>query len=591
MFKKTKVAVATVAMLGAVAAPNVSAVALDESGDQAEVLIFPYYNTNNNFQTAFTIRNTKDEYKVVKMRFRESGISNDVLDFNVYLSPFDHFSVTVAKDASGDAVMTTADTTCTYPAIPAAGVKLVHSVYNETSQSDTREGYLEVIEQGLVVDGKVGSVTSNNMYDAIKHVDNGDGTYTPKDCGLIATAWSNGYFTQGGATADPAFAAANAASAIGGMYSDETVGLTDGLPNHIIAPTGGLQGYSVLVDTVKGAAFAADPVMIRNYHTGTSFAQDLNGDGDATDNNVTIGGIAYNEAAAPSGQHYLSDDTTYYLLPSLASGDNPVATVTNNAGTGTVTDTWAVVNADWGLSDPGVAPNTSVPSGVNPMPMADVLAATALTNDYFINPDFDAATDWVVTFPMRKHGINNGYDYDNQAVAAAHPVNKFSALGSAADADVTMTSKFYNREEAEPAPGQAGFSPAVQAGKSALTREVNVVTFVNPDNATNTVLGSDHSFFNTLESGFVEGWATISFTNYSLNTRYAIADGTHAEAISTGSGGVGFTAGMWVNNAGAATSAGTGVPAIGFAAIRGNMGPGTSVSLGETIPHTFTRNR
>jgi len=57
MFKRTKIAVATATLLGAIAAPNVSAVALDESGNATEVLIFPYYNVNNGFQTAFTIRN------------------------------------------------------------------------------------------------------------------------------------------------------------------------------------------------------------------------------------------------------------------------------------------------------------------------------------------------------------------------------------------------------------------------------------------------------------------------------------------------------------------------------------------------------
>lgn len=245
----------------------------------------------------------KDEYKVLKLRFRESGISNDVLDFNVYMSPYDHFAVTVSKDASGDAVMHVDDTTCTYPAIPASGVKLVHGVYDETTQADTREGYLEVIEQGLVVDGKVGSTTGNNLHKGIKHVKDANGKYVPKDCSLIAKAWDTNYFTQGGALADTAFTG----SIVSGYYSDETTGLVDGLPNHIIAPTGGLQGYSVLLDTVNNAAFAADPVMIRNYHTGIAFVQDLNGDGDTSDT-VTIGGVAYTEATAPSGQHYKSDD-------------------------------------------------------------------------------------------------------------------------------------------------------------------------------------------------------------------------------------------------------------------------------------------
>lgn len=256
--------------------------------------------------------------------------------------------------------------------------------------------------------------------------------------------------------------------------------------------------------------------------------------------------------------------------------------MTDNAGTATVTNAWAVVNADWGLSDPGVAPNTAVPSGVNPMPMADVLAATALTNDYFIDPAFDGATDWVVTFPMRKHGINNGYNFDNLPKTSSHPVAKFAALASSSNADVAISSKFYNREEAVPAPGSAGFSPAVQAPNSSLTREVNIVTFVNPDNATNTVLGSDHPFFNNLESGFIHGWAEITFTGVALDARYGAGNGTGAIPSPA-------AADQWVQDNGVART-GAGTPAIGFAAIRGNMGAGTK-AFGETLPHIFTRSR
>jgi hypothetical protein len=34
--------------------------------------------------------------------------------------------------------------------------------------------------------------------------------------------------------------------------------------------------------------------------------------------------------------------------------------------------------------------------------------ATGIVNDYFFDPVYEGATDWVVTFPMRTHGIYNG---------------------------------------------------------------------------------------------------------------------------------------------------------------------------------------
>lgn len=520
MLKKTKIAAATtMALLGAVA-QNASAVALDESGDSAQVLIYPYYNVNNGFQTSFNIRNTKDESKALKIRFRESGISNDVLDFNVYMSPFDHFSMTVSQAENGDAVVSTIDSTCTFPTLPAGGVAFKHNIYDATDQADAREGYLEVIEMGVLPNptgtfeaGTVGA-GQQAVVNGIKHV-----AGVPTDCGIIPTAWNTGHFTTGGA------------AAVDGSYGAAT-------PDNIDPPTGGIQGYSILLDVPKGAAFVADAVAIRNYST--------------------------------TAQHYRSDDPLFFLLPSLASGSDLTSVVINDSGTGAVVNTWAPVAQDWGLSDPGLAPNTPKASGVNPFPMADVLAATGLHNDYFINPDFDGATDWVVTMPMRKHGIYNSYRYDGVAtVNASHPVAYFTTLTSGTD--VEFTSFFFDREEGEPAPGDDQFSPVADGAVRALDREANILSFTNSDNPTNLVLGSDNPFTFTIENGFVQGWGQLTFSGLDLNTDH--------NAIDT-----------WVDDAGVVGTA-AGVPMIGFAAIRGNFGDSSSANLGETVPHVFNRSR
>ena len=56
----------------------------------------------------------------MKVRFVESMNSQEVLDFNLYLSPYDVWVGTVTADGTG-AKLTTDDKSCTVPAIPAAG--------------------------------------------------------------------------------------------------------------------------------------------------------------------------------------------------------------------------------------------------------------------------------------------------------------------------------------------------------------------------------------------------------------------------------------------------------------------------------------
>ena len=81
-----------------------------------EALIFPFYSAQNGNSTLISIANTTADTKAVKVRIIESQQSEEVLDFNLYMSPHDHFSFAVSEDGAG-AKMITADTSCTVPAI------------------------------------------------------------------------------------------------------------------------------------------------------------------------------------------------------------------------------------------------------------------------------------------------------------------------------------------------------------------------------------------------------------------------------------------------------------------------------------------
>ena len=60
-----------------------------------ETLIFPFYSAENGNNTLINIANTTGGHKAVKVRILEAQNSQEVLDFNLYLSPEDHFSFSI----------------------------------------------------------------------------------------------------------------------------------------------------------------------------------------------------------------------------------------------------------------------------------------------------------------------------------------------------------------------------------------------------------------------------------------------------------------------------------------------------------------
>lgn len=202
------------AVLGALSSTAAHAVSVNPDG-LGQVLLYPYYTTQGGFSTNVHVVNTTDAVKAVKVRFLEAKNSQEVLDFNLYLSPHDEWTGAVIRTAEG-AMLKTADTSCTVPAIPAAGVDFRAIQYagdSDKSLGRTREGYLEVIEMAVV--------TNATMAANITHVDG-----KPKNCGAVVAAWAPG---------------GTGASAFG----DEV-------------PTGGLYGYATILDVVGGIDVSAD---------------------------------------------------------------------------------------------------------------------------------------------------------------------------------------------------------------------------------------------------------------------------------------------------------------------------------------------
>jgi hypothetical protein len=151
-----------------------------------EALIFPFYSAQNGNTSLISIVNTTSDFKAVKVRIIEGTESEETLDFNLYMSPQDHFSFAVSEDGEG-AKLVTSDTSCTVPEIKDGEQAFTDLLWVEedddgnplvgTAQGREQAGYIEVIEMGQVI--------RTDLTEAIIHVDG-----EPTGCEIIRNAWA-----------------------------------------------------------------------------------------------------------------------------------------------------------------------------------------------------------------------------------------------------------------------------------------------------------------------------------------------------------------------------------------------------------------
>lgn len=186
-----------------------------------EVLIYPYYTVRGDHSTLISVVNTTDQVKAVKVRFLEGKASAEVLDFNLYLSPFDVWTGAILDDGVQGRLFT-ADISCTVPPIPADGVAFRNYAYvgdlvDDDSLDRTREGHIELIEMGNVTGALAGAATH------------------PTSCGSLVAAWSPG----------------------GVWFIDPTDGLE--------APTGGLFGGETIIQVLDGRAYSINAKALDSF--------------------------------------------------------------------------------------------------------------------------------------------------------------------------------------------------------------------------------------------------------------------------------------------------------------------------------------
>lgn len=233
--KKKLLPLALAAAAGLTGINSAQAVHVNPDGE-GEVLIYPFYTVEGGQATLISVVNTTDKTKAVKVRFLEAMNSQEVLDFNLYLSPQDHWSAAITATADGAQVQT-ADTSCTVPKVLAASESGTAgpaiAFRNFEYQSDaknkgndrTREGYVEIIEMAEFNDA--GNAATAAMSANIKHGSDNK----PANCDAVDAAWNSG-----------------------GAFTGAGIALTE--------PAGGLYGYGVLIDGAAGTDVTYDAVAL-----------------------------------------------------------------------------------------------------------------------------------------------------------------------------------------------------------------------------------------------------------------------------------------------------------------------------------------
>ena len=215
-----------------------------------QTLIYPFYTTEGGQDTLINVVNTTDEFKAVKVRILESMNSDEVLDFNLYLSPKDHWSAVITADTAGEgAVIRTADNSCTVPNRLSNGETIPFrnfeyqgnppdTIAPGASLARTKEGYVEIIEMGDIdIDNGVDTgepppldTVGALLEFAIKHNSAG----VPGGCAILEVVWQGGPWASQGNFA-------------------------------MLPPSGGLYGYGVIIDVQEGTDASYDAVALDDF--------------------------------------------------------------------------------------------------------------------------------------------------------------------------------------------------------------------------------------------------------------------------------------------------------------------------------------
>jgi hypothetical protein len=449
-------------------------------------LITPYFTAQGGNATVLSIVNTDpNNGKAVKVRFRSGSNSDDILDFQVYMSPNDHWSALISKNATtGLAQLTTNDNTCTLPALsPGVAQSFItgrlpsYSTATELANL-TSEGYVEMFN---MADIPKNTLTTSTLYSTILH-------------SAGKPACNTGV--------------------LGNLFNDVTVESTAQALG-FAAPTTGLFGNWTVINVAQTTTFSGSMTAVRAVvgSTGT----------DGYGNFVLF-------PQTSVGATLVDNATADPLFRSVSYKSVTAAGITASSSAG------PIAAANYDLPDMST-PYTGAQGSTAPLYQAgritSALAVSSISNEYSTDPSVNASTDWTFSMPTRRYSVAMGYGTSSSTGTRLYStVGSYQYAGTAVgpapdvgtqffnDGNVTASGdrlcvgassqSFFDREEGSKAAGSYVFSP----GNVTVFRfcgENSVTTFGS--NA--SVLGATLAVQSTGASSFSSGWGMIATPNTS----------------------------------------------------------------------------
>ena len=412
------------AMQGALGGTSTTQLTLNGDG-VGHSLFIPYFSTQSNNNTLITLINTDlVNGKAVKVRFRGAANSDDIFDFQVFLSPGDVWVANVSKGANGASKLFTPDNSCTKPdKATVNGASFVTGRLDPTLTGDnlangTREGYVEIFNMADIpplkaaaapvvdlpgstvagVDATVGS-TANPLFTAIKHVSGVAPCGSATGAALAAFTFLDG--NSGGTT----------------NLLWDTVAAANTTPRSagLLPPTTGLVGNWTIINTVGAAAWTGEAVAVQ-----ATSAAGVPGTG-----NVVYWAQTAFSAAQPAGtvvDNYTADP----LFRSDAQ--KPLGAAPNTVAAGVA----AITAGMFDLPDMSTPYVVAGAAAANPLVQAAALtgsiAAKTVSNEFLTTSVISATTDWVFSQPTRRYSTALNYAAISATAVPPDDGRRFSEL-------------------------------------------------------------------------------------------------------------------------------------------------------------------
>lgn len=449
--KKKLLAIGVAAALGAVSGAASAAVGVQQTG-VGHINVIPYYSVQGGNATLISITNTDVvNGKAVKVRFRGAEYSDDVFDFQLFLSPGDVWTGTVSANAAGTlAQLSTSDKSCTLPAT--VNQEFVNIRLPDAKKTTgTLEGYVEIIELGDVpytFDAATNTWTAGNaLGTAIKH--NSSGVAPCTTATLVG--------------ANPLIPAD--LKALG----------------YLTAPTGGLTTWSTIINVPTSKSFT----------TAATALSPVDGTG------------AVVNPAAP----------VYWRQANIALADAVVTAQTADAVFKPADGNVQAYEFDLpDLSTP-YDPASATPVAQRAAVTA-ALAKSSVFVEYVTNDAILAETDVVFSQPTRRYYYTYT-PVSASVATVNGAVLTYAELAVASNSIPVQAPLFFDREEQTVVSGSSiviSPTPPSEALKYSLKGEVSILGLNHGSTPTGALGGKLTAQNYDVPGGYADGWATLSTT-------------------------------------------------------------------------------